>query len=247
MVGLFSLSIATALADDPSLIVVSATNAKFQPGDKVPATQSLTLAAGQSVTLIAADGSVTTLNGPFTGAPTAAATAKTASVTDMLSPLLKKAATEQATPGVIRGTGDQATAAALASGNVATGPDTDPWVIDSSHGGDVCIHQAVEYDMWRPNASQPATLTLAPVGGKADQATSLQFKGGTSRVGVPDSVIFKDGGQYKITGPNGSETITVHTIPETVPATNKITAAWFLQKHCQVQAEALAKWLVSSN
>jgi hypothetical protein len=230
MLGVAALP-GSSRADDAGLVVLSATSAQYHPGDKVSGTASLSIAAGDSLTLVAADGSVITLKGPYQGLPTSTSQGQSASVSDMLSPLLQKASAENATPGVIRGSG-------------VAGPSTDPWVIDSSKSGDVCIHQAVEYDVWRSDASQPATLTMAPVSG--GDPTSFAFAAGQARIGVPDSVSFEDGTQYKITEPNGTtSTITVHTIPQTVPTNNKVTAAWFLKQKCQEQAEALAKWLVN--
>jgi hypothetical protein len=232
--GLFSAAVAQAadtVAPSSDLIVVSTTNTSFHEGDSLPISKQVTLAAGQSLTLASQDGTITTLNGPFNGMPNKPGEAKTASVADVFTPLLRQVQTEAAVPGAVR------------NGEATAGPQLDPWVIDSSNSGTVCIHQAVEYDMWRPNGTQPASFTLAPVGG--GDGVTLKFDAKVTRVGMPDTFTFKDNAQYTITGPDGTKTITVRTIPESVPTSTKVTAIFFKHDNCQQQAEAMVRWLTN--
>ena len=212
-----------AFAEDATLVVLDATGASFHAGDKVSATQTISLSDGQTLTLVGTDGSVMTLKGPFSGQAKGAAEAKTASVSDMLTPLLQKASSENATPGVIRG-------------SAVAGPRTDAWVIDTTRGGDVCIHESVDYDFWRPDPKEPTTVSIVASNGAA---TKISFAAGQARVKIPDTLTFKDNASYKMVGSGASEMITVHTVPESVAPESKMAVAWFALKKCSSQAQAL--------
>jgi hypothetical protein len=153
---------------------------------------------------------------------------KTASISDMLQPLLTKAKLETATPGVIRGATE-------------AGPDSTPWVLDVSKGGDFCVHQAVVYDLWRPDSSAASTVTIQPPSG-AGAPVTVQFEAHRARATLPETFNFSDGGRYKVTMNGKMAEITVHTVPETVPL-DRAAAAWFMSDHCEIQATALLKTL----
>ncbi|MDC6678924.1 hypothetical protein OEZ78_26020, partial [Leclercia adecarboxylata] len=113
----------------------------------------------------------------------------------MLLPLVQQAGSETATPGVIRD-------------GAAAGPNFDAWVIYTSKSGDVCVHLGTDYDLWPADTTKAAALTLEPIhGGSPFQ---VNFDKNVSRVGVPESLTFQDGAQYKIVSPSGTATITVH-------------------------------------
>lgn len=218
-------------ADVPVLVVMDASNVAFHAGDQIPANQQLKLDSGQSLSLIAADGRVITLKGPYAGPPAPQAATQASNIGQMLLPLVQQAGSETATPGVIRD-------------GAAAGPNFDAWVIDTSKSGDVCVHLGTDYDLWRADTTKAAALTLEPINGGSP--VQVNFDKNVSRVGVPESLTFQDGAQYKIVSPSGTATITVHTVPEGIQPKSKITAAWFLQKNCKVQGTALLKSLQNS-
>lgn len=218
-------------ADEPVLVVMDASNVAFHAGDQIPANQQLKLDSGQSLSLIAADGRVITLKGPYAGPPAPQAATQASNIGQMLLPLVQQAGSETATPGVIRG-GDSAS------------PNFDAWVIDTSKSGDVCVHLGTDYVLWRADSSSAAALTLTPASGGAP--VQINFDKNVSEVGVPDSITFQDGVKYTISSPTGTTTITIHTIPEGIQPKSKVTAAWFLQKNCKVQGTALLKSLQNS-
>lgn len=216
-----------AFAEDATFVVLDSTGSSFHTGDKLTATQTISLSEGQTLTLVGTDGSVMMLKGPFNGEAKGASQEKTASVSDMLTPLLQKASTENATPGVIRG-------------SAVAGPRTDAWVIDTTQSGDVCVHNAVDYDFWRPDPQGTEDLSIVGADGST---TKVSFGAGQARVKVPDSLTFKDNANYKMSGAKGTETIIVHTIPESVAPQSKMAAAWFASKKCTAQAQALLRSL----
>jgi len=218
---------APARADEPSLVVLKVAGVALKPGDKIPGSQKLTLAAGQNVSLIGPDGKMIVIQGPYDGPAAKVADVKSASVTDMLGPLVASAKVETATPGVIRAATE-------------AGPESTPWVLDSGKSGDFCVHQAVDYDLWRDNNEAAGTVTIQPENGGAP--VQVQFDAHKSRAPLPDSLNFVDGVKYKLTGEGKTTEITAHTVPETVPL-DRTAAAWFVSDHCEVQAKALLKTL----
>jgi hypothetical protein len=218
----------SAQAEEPSLVVLKVAGVAMKPGDKIPGSQQLKLADGQSLSLIGPDGRMILLKGPYEGPAAKAVEIKTASVTDMLAPLVAAAKVETATPGVIR----SATEA---------GPESSPWVLDSSKGGDFCVHQAVDYDLWRADNDAAATVAIQPASGPGAPVL-IQFDARKSRAALPDSLTFIDGAKYKLTGAGKTVEITAHTVPETVPL-DRTAAAWFMSDHCEIQAKALLKTL----
>jgi hypothetical protein len=218
----------SARAEEPSLVVLKVAGVAMKPGDKIPGSQQLKLADGQSVSLIGPDGRMILLKGPYEGPAAKLAEVKTASVTDMLAPLVAAAKVETATPGVIR----SATEA---------GPESSPWVLDSSKGGDFCVHQAVDYDLWRADNGAAETVTIQPASGPGAPVL-IHFDARKSRAALPDSLTFVDGAKYKLTGAGKTVEITAHTVPETVPL-DRTAAAWFMSDHCEIQAKALLKTL----
>lgn len=219
---------APARADEPSLVVLKVTGVDMKPGDKVPGNQQLKLADGQNVSLIGPDGKMILLKGPYNGPAAKVADVKTASVTDMLGPLVASAKVETATPGVIRNAAE-------------AGPESTPWVLDTSKGGDFCVHQAVDYDLWRADNGAAETMTIQAANGSGTPVL-VQFDAHKSRAALPDSLTFVDGAKYKLTGAGKTTEITAHTVPETVPL-DRTAAAWFMSDHCEVQAKALLKTL----
>jgi len=219
---------APARADEASLVVLKVTGVAMKPGDKIPGSQQLTLTEGQTVALIGTDGKMILLKGPYEGPAARVAEVKTASVTDMLGPLVASAKVETASPGVIRNAAE-------------AGPESTPWVLDSSKGGDFCVHQAVDYDLWRSDNGAAETVTIRPASGPGAPVL-VQFDAHKSRAALPDSLTFVDGAKYKLTGAGKTTEITAHTVPETVPL-DRTAAAWFMSDHCEIQAKALLKTL----
>ncbi len=217
-----------ARADEPSLVVLKVAGVALKPGDKIPGSQKLTLAAGQNVSLIGPDGKMIVIQGPYDGPAAKVADVKSASVTDMLGPLVASAKVETATPGVIRAATE-------------AGPDSTPWVLDSSKGGDFCVHQAVDYDLWRADSGAADTVTIQAESGSSAPVL-VQFDAHKSRAALPDSLTFVDGAKYKLTADGKTTEITAHTVPETVPL-DRTAAAWFMSDHCEAQAKALLKTL----
>ena len=219
---------APARADEPSLVVLKVTGATMKPGDKIPGSQQLKLTDGQTVSLIGPDGKLILLKGPYEGPAAKVTDVQSASVTDMLGPLVASAKVETATPGVIRNAAE-------------AGPESTPWVLDTSKGGDFCVHQAVDYDLWRADNAAAETVTIQPANG-ASPPVLVQFDAHKSRAALPDSMTFVDGAKYKLTGAGKTTEITAHTVPETVPL-DRTAAAWFMSDHCEAQAKALLKTL----
>jgi hypothetical protein len=210
---------AHARADEAPLVVFRATGPALKPGDRIAGDQRLKLARGESISLIDGDGRMIALNGPYAGSAAEAAAAKTASVTDPLSPLR---------------------ASASAGTTAIDGPDTTPWLLDTTQGGDFCFDDAADYDLWRPDEGPAETVTIQPADGGTP--VPIQFDAHKPRAVLPDALNFVDGAKYRLTRAGRTVEITAHDVPESVPL-DRTAAAWFAGVHCERQARALLRGL----
>ena len=88
MAALCAAASTPSRADEPVLVVMDASNVSFHAGDQIPASQQLKLDNGQSLSLIAADGRVITLKGPYAGLPAPQAQTQASNIGQMLLPLV---------------------------------------------------------------------------------------------------------------------------------------------------------------
>ena len=145
---LLGLMLAAPGAGANELVVVEAKGVELAPGAKVDGTKVLALAAGQRVTLIAADGRTVKLRGPYEEAPAPAA-GQTASMGDALKNLMNQRGSGTAQLGVVRAAGD---AAEL----------PEPWVVDVGRSGARCLPAAGVPVLWGPKFAANAELAIEP-------------------------------------------------------------------------------------
>src|SRR5258706_6261106 len=116
LIGALTLAAKDVPAAD--LVVVEARGgAAQQPGQTVDGTKVLALQAGQRLTLIAADGKVIRLTGPYDQAPAAIVTADANGLTDSLRNLVRSRSADVGSLGTVRSAGEQK-------------PLPEPWLID---------------------------------------------------------------------------------------------------------------------
>ncbi|HXP31980.1 MAG TPA: hypothetical protein VN832_12875 [Stellaceae bacterium] len=211
-----------ATAEAAQLVVVEARGIALRPGEMLDGEKPLSLQQGQHVTLISQSGATLKLDGPYDRAPGAESNAGT-NLASVLQPLIARQEPRTSEVGVVRG--------APAAMRLP-----DPWLINVSRTGNVCLREGDLPLLWRPSDARQATLSLLP--GDRSWKAQATWPGGTDRLLVPATVPLHAGATYLAALDGAEVAITLNAVP-LVLANDAMRAAWMVQKGCEAQAEAL--------
>jgi hypothetical protein len=215
-----------AQASAAELVVVEARGLTLKPGQTVDDHQKLTLQAGDELTMVDERGSVIRVRGPFEGS---AASGKGSSI-DISNALAALGTGEgRSAVGVVR-----------AKAKAEAGKLPDPWVIDVTRSGEACVRAGAPVVFWRQQSTAPATLRIAPVTG-AWHAES-DWPAGASQMSAPAMLPIVDGQDYAFDLEGETATVRVVGVPASL-RTDRMRAAWMLEKNCVNQAKALVATL----
>jgi hypothetical protein len=205
-----------------SLVVADARGGTLKPGDAIDAARPIKLEAGQRLTLIAPNGAMIKLSGPFEGVPDPSGE-RSGSVADSLLKLASQTSQSSATLGTVR-----------AAETVVPLPE--PWLVDVSASGHRCVQEGTSVVFWRPAATVEQILQLSPT----DHAWQGQAKwpAGQDRLGMPPSFQAQDEQAYVVAIEAATATVTLHVIPPAID-TDAMRAAWMLDRGCTGQARVL--------
>src|SRR6195256_4390171 len=130
-----------------NLVVIEARRIALRPGQIVDSTRPLVLKEGQHVSLISPTGATIKLDGPYEKAPDADQS-RAVPVANALALLVTQRQARVGEVGTTRGN--------------APSVLPDPWLLDASRAGTVCLREGSEAIMWRPDRAREAELTVAP-------------------------------------------------------------------------------------
>lgn len=215
-------SLAASAATAAELVVVEARNVDLKQGETVDDSKPLTLKEGQQVTLIADDGTILTLRGPYDRAPGGGGGVDVGKALEALT--TKNAVRNVA--GVVR-TGE------------ATVRLPNPWLVDVSHPGTACVRPGEKPVLWRDRGEGGGDkITVMP----ADRSwlASTEWPRGSATMLAPSNFPIRDGRTYLVDF--GDKPVAV-TLSELSPAAAnpRMQAAWMIEKGCVAQAEALLR------
>ena len=212
---------AAAMAAD--LVVLEARGTSLRPGQTVNSAAPLSLKQGQHVTLISPTGVTLKLDGPYDKAP-GTDQGRGTPIASTLSMLVTQRQARLGEVGTTRGAAP------------ATLPD--PWVLDASRAGTVCLRDGSEAVLWRPDAAREATLAVAP----ADHSwkTEARWPAGADRIKVAAPAVIHGGEIYLVSLGGAQSAMKVESVPATL-TNDSVRAAWLAGKDCEAQARALLK------
>jgi len=220
-----ALTIGATLLASPGwaaeLVVVEARGLSLKPGQVVDDTQKLTLQRGDEVTLVDESGAVIKLRGPYDAAPNAGSGGSGVDVSNVLAAL---------------GTGGSQSAMGVVRAKVEDVTLPDPWVIDVTHSGKACVRPGTAVVFWRQQSAGPAKLRIMPVD-RTWRAES-EWPAGTSELPAPALFPITDRQTYVFDLGGQSSTVTLVHVPASL-GTDRMRAAWMLQKNCLAQTKAL--------
>lgn len=184
--GGLALCLASTAWADTLVVRASGPSAKaYRPGAKLPDGGSVSLKAGDVVTLLDAKGT-RTLRGPGTFPVTAATTTSANSVT--LSALLDTKRVRRARTGAVRGT--------IKDGGAAVPRRPNLWLADVAQPGTLCVADPAAVRLWRADSSKAVTIH---VHGGAKYAP-VSFAAGEAIAAWPTALPLTDGATYRIDG-----------------------------------------------
>lgn len=211
------------VAQGANLVIVEARGIGMRTGQVVDSTKPLTLKAGQHLTLINPAGATLKLDGPYDKAPDADQ-AQSVNVTTVLAALVTQRQSRIGEVGTTRG--------------LTPNQLPDPWVLDASRTGTVCLQEGGTPVLWRPDTAAQANLSVMP----ADRSwkADANWPAGNDRITMSSQVPIRAGAAYLVVLNGVQSALTVATVPA-VLTNDQMRAAWMAEKGCQSQAEALLR------
>jgi len=203
------------------LVVVEARGLTLKPGQVVDDTQKLTLQRGDEVTLVDENGAVIKLRGPYDAAPTASSGGSGVDVSNVLAAL--SAGGSKSSMGVVRAKVENVTL-------------PNPWVVDVTHSGKACVRAGTSVVFWRQQPAGAAKLRITPVD-RTWRAES-EWAAGASELPAPAMFPVMDRQTYVFDLGGQTATVTLVQMPASL-GTDRMRAAWMLQKNCLSQTKAL--------
>ncbi|HYC15107.1 MAG TPA: hypothetical protein VEC75_12720 [Stellaceae bacterium] len=200
-------------------VVIEATGASLKPGETIDGSKPLVLKEGELVSLVAEDGNVLKLRGPYNQAPDAA----TGGGLDVSKALAALVSGQRSEYGVIRSKVDNVDLPA-------------PWVVDVSHSGKVCLRSGERLVFWRPDGSRDVTLTIMPV--DRSWRAQAEWPQGAAQMEAPSGFPLKERRTYLFSMGGRTSALTLLAVPDTL-TNDHMRAAWMLEMNCLAQTKAL--------
>ena len=212
--------LATAAASAAANVLVvrsSGPSAKsYPPGRSLPDNARITLQANDTLVVIVG-GSTRTFRGPGTFSPSAPVEATT-------------------TRTVTASSGRRARIGAVRTAGIVPAAPT-IWHVDVSQSGNVCVADPTNVNLWRPDATEPTSLTIAAANGSAQQ---VNWPAGQATLAWPAAMPVADGAEYRIRQPGVAvpTRITFRTVT-TIPTDAEAVAQALIERECQEQLDVL--------
>ncbi|HUZ72331.1 MAG TPA: hypothetical protein VMU87_05045 [Stellaceae bacterium] len=222
--GVVALPLLMSAAQAEDMVVVAARGIALEPGQKIDATKPLKLVEGQHITLIALNGLTFKLDGPFDKAPASVGGAGAAP--EAIAALLTQQGPRTGEAGVTR-----------SGASVANLPD--PWVLDVSRTGTVCLLQDHRPIFWRPSSAQATRLSVMPAD-RSWKAEATWPAGSNELIPARDIAIHPNSVFFIALGGGEEAAVSVSFVPKDLD-NDAMRVAWLADQGCEAQAEALQR------
>lgn len=202
---------------------------KYPVGTKLDDSASVTLKAGDVVTVLTAEGTRV-----IKGAGTFRVGDRPQVAADRFASLTRKRAATRVRTGAVRGD----------TVEVATNPSL--WYVDVTRSGTICLYDLATVRLWRPGTEGTSTFTIADHGGTVQSEVTFDDTVTVAALD-PARLPITEAGHYMITAPDGATTTHVNFVllAEDYAAPDALAEA-LIAKGCTVQLEALAANLEAS-
>ena len=203
---------------------------RYPVGTKLDDDASITLRDGDAVTVLTAEGTRI-----IRGAGTFRVGDRPQVASNRFAALTRKRAATRVRTGAVR--------------NVTEDEVTNPslWYVDITRSGTVCLYDLATVRLWRPATEGTATYRIAAHGADGAHADVTFDDTVTVAALDPARLPVSEGGQYMITGPDGTTTahVTFVLLPGDFDEPDTLAEA-LIERGCTVQVESLANALEHS-
>ena len=206
------------------MIVVEARGGGLKPGMRIDSARSVKLVEGEKIVLVAPDGRMSTLRGPYSG------------------PAVRNAGSVQnprtALAALIATRNDRASSVGAVRSGASAAPLPEPWLIDISRGGDRCLKEGEKPVWWRPESLTEQAFSVFPV--DRSWRADYVWKAATDRMTPPDIVGLDDLKTFIIRAGGQEYPVRVNIIPRDIDDP-LVVSAWMLEKACVQQADSFLR------
>lgn len=229
MAGLAALVIAApALADALVVRSTGPSAATYRVGTRLPDNGRVVLRAGDRVVLVAG-GATRTLNGPGNFPVRAGAVRSQGSASTLNRYLSTRGGTISRT-GATRNDGVEAPRAPNA------------WVLDVQRGGTLCVADPASLNVWRPDYSRDALVTIESLTTPGLRANLVFATEQALRLWPIETLPVTEGARYRLSGGGMTAPIEVQfTLSGPVPGDAAAAANLFADRGCIPQLEQLGE------
>jgi len=201
---------------------------QFPVGKKVADSATITLRAGDNVTVLTSEGTRV-----MKGAGTFRVGEKPTATRGRFAALSRKKAARRVRTGAVRGTGSTAPAAAK-----AVSPNL--WYVDVSRSGTMCLFDAGTVRLWRPSNEGIATYRVVDTA--SESSVDVTFDDGESVAALdPARMMVSEGATYTLAGPEGTDVASVSfvTLEGDYPRADQLAEA-LIANGCMTQVGLMA-------
>ena len=219
---------AAALAETIVVRASGPSAGDFKPGRKLADNVTITLKAGDVLTLL--DGRGTrTLRGPGSFGSTSGASAGSDTRTS-LATLLESKRVMRARTGAVRGSAGP------------EGPVRSPnlWYVDISQNSAACVPDPANVRIWRPSIAEAADVAITPVAG--GRAQTVHFDMGQAVAWWPESLPVEEGSGYSLSWAGLTTPVTIR-FAIMAPGSEGLEtmASALISKQCNAQLDLLVE------
>ncbi len=223
---LLSLSFSSAVAAE-DLIVFKSTGGDFVPGKLISESDVITLADGQSVTLMSSSGNFVEIQGPYSDLPSKSSANDDKGMSDALKKLIAPSETNEGDMGVTR----SATDVLRTSEQYGWVPE--PWVVDVAKAGNQCVEDGRPLVLWKKQLDE-VDFKLKTTN---NYNVNTTWPAQVDKISAPENMPIVNGGDYTFDMNGNAVTATFHVVPAGLQPIPQ--AAWLEKLGCSAQAVAL--------
>lgn len=216
----------TAMAAPEMVVIASSGGAPHQLGDMVDGGDTLTLASGQRLVLIAPDGQQVSLDGPYSGVP-----APDAGV----GPENRLFA---AFSQMVQERKDVTALGAVRFGDDDTGAVPHPWAVNVGAAGDHCVRRAGQTYFWRLDSQVRSDFSIRRRG-ESEVVATVAWPKGSDILTLPPNFPPESGSVYEVSLDNApAVTLTLWVMPEDLKE-RPFQAVWMRDQGCTAQLNSM--------